>query len=77
MKTKHIYFLLIILFSATTSFAQKGKTKPKSSKYEFQGPYCNGLARVKTAEKKWGFIDTTGNVVVAPKYNEVTNSPIN
>lgn len=73
MKAKHFYFILIILFSVSNSFAQKGKTKPKSSKYEFQGPFCNGLARVKTAEKKWGFIDTTGNVVVAPKYNEVTN----
>ena len=75
IKTKHFYFLFIILFSVSISFAQKGKgkTKPKSSKYEFQGPFCNGLARVKTAEKKWGFIDTTGNVVVAPKYNEVTN----
>lgn len=71
--TKYIFVLLAFLFVANHSFAQKGKSKPKSSKYEFQGPYFNGLARVKTAEKKWGFIDTTGNVVVPPKYNEVTN----
>ena len=36
------------------------------------GPVCNGIMRVKL-NHKWGFIDTTGNVVVAPKYNEVTN----
>lgn len=36
------------------------------------GPFCNGLARVKT-KNKWGYIDTTGNVVVPPKYNEVEN----
>lgn len=71
--TKYILLLIVLLFSTNTAFAQKGKTKPKSSKYEMQGPFCNGLARVKTADKKWGFIDTTGNVVVPPKYNEVTN----
>ena len=71
--TKYLFLVFIFLFSADATFAQKGKTKPKSSKYEFQGPYCNGLARVKNAEKKWGFIDTTGGVVVPLKYNEVTN----
>lgn len=69
---KYILFILVLFFSADV-FAQKGKTKPKPSKYEFQGPYCNGLARVKNAQKKWGFIDTTGGVVVPLKYNEVTN----
>ena len=72
MKTKHIYFLLIFIFVATCSFAQKGKTKPKSSKYEYQGPYFQGIAKVK-ANHKWGFVDTTGNVVIAPKYDEVSN----
>ena len=62
MKIKIICTILSILFFKT-NFSQ----------ITFQKHYCNGLARVKTAEKKWGFIDTTGNVVVAPKYNEVTN----
>ncbi|MCX6296234.1 MAG: WG repeat-containing protein [Bacteroidetes bacterium] len=71
-QSKYVYFLLILLFSATNSFAQKGKSKPKSSKYDFQGAYFEGIARVKM-EHKWGFIDTTGNVIIPPKYNEVTN----
>lgn len=72
------YFLLIFVFilSASTTFAQKGKSKsktqPKSSGYDYKGPYYEGLARVKT-KLKWGFIDSTGNVVVPLKYNEVTN----
>ncbi len=69
---KYFFLLLAFLFVANDSFAQKGKAKPKSSKYDFQGPYFEGLARVKT-NHKWGFIDTTGNVVIPPKYNEVTN----
>ena len=36
------------------------------------GSFNQGLAKVKK-EKKWGFIDTTGNVVVKSKYNEVEN----
>lgn len=70
------YFLLIFIFilSASTMLAQKGKSKPKekTSAYDYQGPYYEGLARVKI-KLKWGFIDTTGNVVVPLKYNEVTN----
>ncbi|MGZ4033274.1 MAG: WG repeat-containing protein [Bacteroidia bacterium] len=72
---KHFYFLLILIFSANASFAQKGKHKEKTgvaAKYEMVGPVCNGIMRVKL-NHKWGFIDTTGNVVVPPKYNEVTN----
>jgi hypothetical protein len=72
LQLKHFLFALILLFVATGSYAQKGKSKPKSSKYDYQGPYCDGLARVKI-NQKWGFIDTTGNVVVPPKYNQVEN----
>jgi len=67
---KHFLLALILLFVASGSYAQKGKSK--SSKYDYQGPYCDGLARVKT-NQKWGFVDTTGNVVVPPKYNQVEN----
>jgi hypothetical protein len=72
---KLISFVILIAFSINYSFAQKGNSKgkpEKNSKYDYQGPYYEGLARVKM-EKKWGFIDTTGNVVVKPKYNEVEN----
>lgn len=72
IKAKYFYFLLILLFSATTSFAQKGKSKPKTSKYDYQGAYFQGLAKIKS-NHKWGFVDTTGNVVVPPKYDEVSN----
>ncbi len=70
-KIKYVYFFLIFLFCFNSSFAQKTKNKVPS-KYEIQGPYCNGLARVKM-NKKWGFIDTTGGVVVPLKYDEVCN----
>jgi hypothetical protein len=69
--------LLIVFLGAITStgFAQKAKKEKENnnSGYEFKGPYYEGLARVKNADKKWGFVDTTGNVVVKPKYNEVEN----
>jgi hypothetical protein len=75
---KHFKFIcltLLVVFSINSSYAQKGKTKEKTgigAKYDYMGPFYEGLARVKL-EKKWGFIDTTGNVVVKPKYNEVEN----
>jgi hypothetical protein len=69
---KHFLVVLILLLVTTGSYAQKVKSKPKSSTYDYQGPYCDGLARVKT-NQKWGFIDTSGNVVVPPKYNQVEN----
>ena len=72
MKYKNsLSLILVFLLSTSFCFAQKNK-KVVSGKYDFQGPYCNGLAKVKK-NKKWGFIDSTGNVVVAPKYDEVEN----
>ncbi len=61
-------FLWVFIFADNFSFAQKAK----SSSYDYQGPYCNGLARVKS-NQKWGFIDSTGSVIIPLKYNEVTN----
>ena len=75
MQFRFIYFFFIMFWSVNISFAQKGKSKEKTgpgSKYEIVGPICNGITRVRL-NHKWGFIDTTGNVVVSPKYNEVTN----
>ena len=74
-RLRSLCLLLILAITVNTTFAQKEKTKQKTgvtAKYDAAGPFCNGLARVKL-NKKWGYIDTTGNVVVAPKYNEVEN----
>lgn len=74
--TTLFFLLFIFLINADIASAQKGKsktkTKEKSSTYDMQGPYCNGLARVKK-EHKWGYIDTLGNVVIPIKYQQVEN----
>jgi hypothetical protein len=69
-----ILFLCTFLFFSADVAAQKSKskTKEKSSAYEMQGPFCCGLARVKK-DHKWGYIDTTGNIVIPIKFNEVEN----
>ena len=73
MKCNFKFFLLffVFVFAVGNSFGQKGK-KIKSKKYEYMGPYCNGLAKVKM-NKKWGFVDTTGAIIVKAKYDEVGN----
>jgi len=68
---KHIVLSLIFLFAMHSVFAQKNK-KTISSAYEYQGSFNNGLAKVRK-DHKWGFVDTTGNLVVPMKYNEVEN----
>ena len=76
MKLQFKIACLVFIFSINAVFAQKkGQHKEKTgiaAKYEIVGPICNGIMRVRL-NHKWGFVDTTGNVVVAPKYNEVTN----
>jgi hypothetical protein len=76
MKNITSFILVFILFfAANTILAQNGKTKEKTgvtAKYDYAGPFCQGVARVKL-DKKWGYIDTTGNVIIPPKYNEVEN----
>ncbi|MFL5765147.1 MAG: WG repeat-containing protein [Bacteroidia bacterium] len=78
MKSNRIlFFLVAFLFLINSSFAQKEKPHHKEktgiyAKYEEVGPVCNGIMRVKL-NKLWGFVDTTGNVIIAPKYNEVKN----
>src|ERR1044072_4288455 len=76
MKIFRLLIAAFLLFcSADASFAQKGKTKEKTgvtAKYDYAGPFCQGVARVKL-NKKWGYIDTTGNVLIPPKYTEVEN----
>lgn len=79
------YFLLCLFtFAINTAFAQKksgNRNESKASgndkwgvteKYDAAGPFSNGLARVKKGIK-WGYIDTTGSVIIPFKYNEVEN----
>ncbi|MDQ3049084.1 MAG: WG repeat-containing protein [Bacteroidota bacterium] len=72
MKTLKLICLSLLLLSFNEASAQKSKTKKSSSGYDFQGEPHQGLARVKK-ENKWGFIDTTGNIVIPLKYNQVEN----
>lgn len=83
MYPKRILTLFLCLMCCTTLvYSQKGKKPQKdaaqakyeklTSKYEFAGPFCEGLARVRL-NKKWGFIDTTGAVIIPIRYNEVEN----
>jgi hypothetical protein len=69
-----IFFTCTFILLGADASAQKGKskTKEKSSSYDVQGPFCCGLARVKK-DHKWGYIDTTGNIVIPIKYQEVEN----
>jgi len=72
---KHLYVLLLVLVCNTpTIIAQtwKGKQVVEPGKYQYVGHFYDGLAKVKL-EKKWGFIDTLGRVVVKPKYDQAEN----
>ena len=72
-KGRDMQLLLIFVFAVNVGFAQrKSKKNLPSKQYDFQGPYCNGIAKVKK-NKKWGFIDTTGAVIAPMKYDEVEN----
>ncbi len=70
MKTIYLILILAFAFDANSAFAQK-KTE-KSSKYEIQGPFCNGRAKV-CSDHKWGYIKKDGSVVVKPKYIQAEN----
>jgi len=63
-------FLVVVFGSINIVFAQKKEVK--SSKYDIQGPFCNGLAKVCT-NHKWGYIKKDGGVVVKPKYLQAEN----
>ena len=74
MKNNRINILVFILliFVANIGFAQKKgkKSESKSSPYEYQGPFCDGIATIKV-NRKWGFVTSSGTVLVSPKYDEV------
>jgi hypothetical protein len=76
MKIYKVIFSLCCFFLLTgVLLAQEKPRKPMNPKYpgyDYVGSFNNGLAKVKK-NKKWGYIDTTGNVVVQPMYNEVEN----
>jgi len=67
---KSFYLLFLFILISNLSLAQKDKKTP--SKYDIQGPYCSGLAKVKS-KGKWGYINKAGNEVVKPKYIQVEN----
>lgn len=81
---KNYFLLCIFLFAFNSIYAQKksgNKNASKASgndkwgvteKYDGAGPFSNGLARVKKGIK-WGYIDSTGSVIIPIKYNEVEN----
>ena len=48
------------------------KYKKLFTKYELHGNFCDGLARVRL-NKKWGYIDTTGAIIIPVKYHEAEN----
>lgn len=54
-------------------FHANGKVIVPFGKYAWIDGYDRGLARVKTADKKWGIIDRTGAEILAPVYDEVWN----
>ena len=58
--------------SSTTSKAiyidKSGKTVIDASRYETAGDFSDGLAPVKVPRQGWGFIDKTGALVIAPKF---------
>ena len=58
--------------SSTTSRSayidKSGKTVIDASRYETAGDFSDGLAPVKVLRQGWGFIDKTGSLVIAPKF---------
>lgn len=79
---KYFFWFFIFSFVSNTCFAQKKGNKAArpagndkwgvTAKYDAAGPFSNGLARVKKGIK-WGYVDTTGSVIIPIKYNEVEN----
>jgi hypothetical protein len=74
MKTLFKLFFILLTVNLTPLVAQtwRGKEVITAEKYEYVGHFYNGLAKVKL-ERKWGFIDTLGRVIVKPKYDQVEN----
>lgn len=65
-------WLLVWNFHCIIAQTWRGKEVVAAEKYEYVGHFYNGLAKVKL-EKKWGFIDTLGRVVIKPKYDQAEN----
>jgi hypothetical protein len=72
---QRLYLCFFLYLFTTNSYAQiwRGKKIETREKYEYVGPFYEGRARVKL-ERKWGFIDTLGKVIVPPgRYDQVEN----
>lgn len=72
-KWRYVFFLsTVFIFNNSAAQTWRGKHVETGQKYDYVGTYYEGLARVKL-EKKWGFIDTSGQLVIKPKYDQVEN----
>ena len=51
----------------------KGSTKSqmvkKDSRWEFKGDFYEGLARVRTPERKWGYVNKAGKIVIPVQFS--------
>ena len=75
LKRKTLALGVVFVFISFIGQAQtwRGKKVETREKYAYVGPFYEGLARVKL-ERKWGFIDTLGRVVVPPtRYDQAEN----
>ncbi len=69
---KWISFLILFIFAFNSSYAQFWKKKKVVPKYDYQGPFYDGLAKVRS-NHKYGFINKDGVEIVSPKYDQVEN----
>ena len=44
-----------------------------SARFTKAYPFSDGIAAVQTPDTKWGFLNTQGNVMIAPKFERVAN----
>lgn len=76
---RKIFFILFVLFLTIANVnSQNSKTTPEvntlqykpltEDKYDNAADFSEGLAAVKV-NNKWGFIDSTGKMVIAPQFN--------
>ncbi|MCH8902775.1 MAG: WG repeat-containing protein [Bacteroidetes bacterium] len=53
---------------STGLFTNRGKEIVPMMQGQTFGKFSDGLARFKRADEFWGYIDTTGNVIISPNY---------
>lgn len=59
-------------YASFSTFKQKGLVNKIGEKFQTKYSLFNeGLSKISTKEKKWGFVDRMGSVVIKPKYDMV------